>query len=135
MQNVRVQLSGASKDQPAALSAASQQPAADGMLQTVMVRVEYELHPSTMGLSFCGPYAYTTNEVHGAYHGPTCTVADGLSRQGVKGTTPSLVSCMHVNVKHTGRMQGFSGTFDSGKHLSAITHIWTLHEKSPSCLL
>ncbi len=62
-QDSLAQSSAAVKEEAADLPAASQQPAADGDVQTVVVRVEYELQPSTTGLCFQGSYAHTNNQV------------------------------------------------------------------------
>ena len=32
-------------------------------MQTVLIRVKFELQPSTSGLSFHGPYVHTKNQV------------------------------------------------------------------------
>ena len=62
-QNLLAQPSTAVKEEASDTPAVSQQPPVDGDVQTVVVRVEYELQPSTTGLCFQGPYAHTNNQV------------------------------------------------------------------------
>ena len=63
-QGALAQAPAASREEPAGAPAAVYQPAADGVVQTVSVRVEYELRPSTTSMSFQGPYVHTGNQVH-----------------------------------------------------------------------